>query len=62
MLGDRFVQTADLRAATERCFLADGRGMRAEKRVGESRGKFIAAMALYSMTNVKLSKLEAVRL
>ena len=36
--------------------------MRAEKRVGESRGKFIAAMALYSMTNVKLSKLEAVRL
>ena len=38
-VGDRFVQTADLRVATERCFLADGRGMRADKRVGGSRGK-----------------------
>ena len=38
-IGDRFVQTADLRVATERCFLADGRGMCADKRVGGSRGK-----------------------
>ena len=38
-IGDRFVQTADLRVATERCFLADDRGMCADKRVGGSRGK-----------------------
>ena len=38
-IGDRFVQTADLRLATERCFLADDRGMCADKRVGGSRGK-----------------------
>ena len=62
VLDNRFVQTPDLRVATERCFLADSRGMRAEKRVGGSRGKFIAAMALYSISNVKLRKLEAVRL
>ena len=34
--GDRFALTADLRVATERCFLADGRGMCADKRVGGS--------------------------
>ena len=38
-IGDRFVRTADLRVATERCFLADGRGMCADERVGGSRGK-----------------------
>ena len=38
-IGDRFVQTADLRVATERCFLADDRSMCAEKRVEGSRGK-----------------------
>ena len=38
-IGDRFVQTADFRVATERCFLADDRGMCADKRVGGSRGK-----------------------
>ena len=38
-VGDRFVQTADLRVATERCFLADDRGMCADKRVGGYRGK-----------------------
>ena len=35
-IGDRFVQTADLRVATERCFLADDRGMCADKHVGGS--------------------------
>ena len=38
-IGDRFVQTVDLRVATERRFLADDRGMCADKRVGGSRGK-----------------------
>ena len=38
-IDDRFVQTADLRVATERRFLAENRGMCADKRVGGSRGK-----------------------
>ena len=38
-IGDRFVQTADLRVATEQCFLTDDRGMCADERVGGSRGK-----------------------
>ena len=37
--GDRLAQTADLRVATECCFLADGRGMYVDKRVGESCAK-----------------------
>ena len=49
--------------ATERCFLADGRGLYADKRMmGGSRASFIAAMALYSTSIiVKLRRLEAAR-
>ena len=56
-IGDRFVQTADLRVATERCFLADDREMCADKRVGDLVESFIAAIALYWTSKVKLSKL-----
>ena len=47
--GDRrFAQTAGLRVATERCFLADGRGLCSNTHVGGSCASFIAVMALYS--------------
>ena len=59
---DRFARMADLRVATERCFLADGRGLCVDKRVGGSRASFIAVMALYSTSIVTLRRLEAARL
>ena len=58
-IGDRFVQTADLRVATERCFLAACVQINAWGDLVES---FIAAMALYSTSKVKLRKLEAAML
>ena len=60
--GDIFVQAADIRVATDRCFLADDRGIGTDKRVEESRASFIAVMALYSTSIVKLKRLEAARL
>ena len=56
---DRFAQTVDLRVAIERYFLGDGRGMCADKRVGGYRPSFIAVVALYSTSIVKLRRLEA---
>ena len=44
--GDMFAQTTDLHVATERCFLADSRGIRADKK--DLVENFIAVMALYS--------------
>ena len=60
--GDIFVQAADILVATDQCFLADDRGIGTDKRVEESRASFIAVMALYSTSIVKLKRLEAARL
>ena len=60
--GYRFAQTADLRIVTKRCFLPDGSGMCADKRMGGSREIFIAVKALYSTSIIELRRLEAARL
>lgn len=38
-VGDKFTEISDLREAAERCFLADGRGCRADKRSSGSKNK-----------------------